>query len=256
MTRWFPQGKTLHGSVHPPLDRSTSTRYGQASTASRRYQDRVHDKLAESGSVQLAPGVLIIYDRKPWRVLEVTERPDDLWGARLEERWRWAVESWERNPQGERPERATWRARPFAIALVPDRQPNAKPVHLAAPGDHRWDVLPEHYSICIACGELPPCRHAEADWEATQQMARASVLMDIPVGACLGCGEAITGRQKAQRYPGPNLWRPDLSDGSAVFHARQECVGDADRYAEQWRARGGQNPEPSLFTDQPDGGQS
>lgn len=63
--------------------------------------------------------------------------------------------------------------------------------------------------------------------------------MEIPAGHCMGCGEAISSRQKSTRFPGPNQWQPDLSDGTAVFHDRQECAGSAYRYRQQWERRGG-----------------
>lgn len=251
---WTPRTKTKRGGIHPPL--TSRSRYGEASSASRRYRDRVWDKITAAGYVQLAPGVIVVFERQPWVIVEIAERADDLWGDKYEDQWAATIKAWEARPRGERPERATWTGRPVAILIVPAADPKSKPLHLIAPASYGWTVLPEHYAICAACGELPPCRHEIAEAEADEAMAKAEVLMEIPTGACLGCGEAITGRQKAQRFPGPNLWRPDLSDGSAVFHARQECAGDANRYAEQWRARGGHNPQPSLFMDQSDGGQS
>ncbi|MER7734148.1 hypothetical protein ABTX80_24980 [Streptomyces erythrochromogenes] len=246
--------RTKRGGIHPP--RTGSSRYGEASSASRRYRDRVWDKINAADYVQLAPGVIVVFERQPWVIVEVTERADDLWGDKYDKKWAEVIQAWEANPRGERPERATWSSRPMAILIVPASDPQSKPLHLMAPAHYSWTVLPEHYSICVACGELPPCRHETAEDEADEAMAKAEVLMEIPTGACLACGEAITRRQKSQRFPGPNLWRPDLADGSAVFHARQECSGNADRYAEQWRARGGHSPQPSLFTDQPDGGLS
>lgn len=251
---WTPRMRTKRGGINPP--RTGSYRHGEASSASRRHRDRVWDKITAANYVQLAPDVIVVFERQPWIVVEITERADDLWGEKYDEKWAEIIAAWEARPRGDRPERATWSGRPVAILIVPASDPKSKPLHLMAPAHYSWTVLPEHYSICVACGELPPCRHEIAEGEADEAMAKAEVLMAIPTGACLGCGEAITGRQKAQRFPGPNLWRPDLADGSAVFHARQECADQADRYADQWRARGGHDPQPSLFTDQPDGGQS
>jgi hypothetical protein len=215
----------------------------------RRQEQRIHDKKILADYVQLKPGVLVVYDRQPWRVVEITERPLDLWDDEYEKRFADAVESWERWGRGDRPEKATWRSRPMAIILAPDGKPHEKPIHLIGPYHHRWDVLPEHYAICSACGELPPCRHALAEREADQQAARADVLMDIPPGHCLGCGEYVTPRQNAARFPGPNLWRPDLPEHSAVFHARQECAGEVDRYRRQWEARGNTEQQTVLPLD-------
>lgn len=244
MTRyWTPRTVTKHGGIHPP--RTELNRIGEPSSAIRRHEQRIHDRQILSNYVQLAPGILVVYDRQPWRVVEVAERPLDLWGAKYEERFAADVKAWERWGNGDKPERATWRSRPVAVVLVPDGEPTAKPLHLIGPAHHSWQVLPEHYAICKACGELPPCSHELAEREADAQMARTEVLMEIPAGHCLGCGEPITHRQKAVRFPGPNLWRPDLGD-TARFHARQECSAAVDQYRQQWEAKGGEDPQAAL----------
>lgn len=249
MSRWYPRQNTKRGGTHPP--RTTVNRIGESASAMRRQEQRIDDKRILANYVQLAPGVLVIWDRKPWRVVEFAERPLDLWGAKHEARFAAATESWERYPRGERPEKATWEGRPVAFVLVPDGKPHEKPIHLVGPANHSWDVLPEHYWTCSACGELPPCKHEIAERIADMQAARAEVLMDIPPGHCLGCGEHITSRQKAHRFPGPNLWRPDLPENSAIFHARQECSGEVEHYRRQWEARGNSTePQASLFTDE------
>jgi hypothetical protein len=51
---------------------------------------------------------------------------------------------------------------------------------------------------------------------------------------------------KAVRFPGPNLWRPDLGDGSAVFHDRKECSHDVSRYRGQWEAAGNAPAQAEL----------
>jgi hypothetical protein len=248
MTRWYVSQPTKRGGFHPP--RTSINRIGEPSSAMRRQEERIHHKQILADYVQLAPGVLVVWDRQPWRVVEVAERATDLWGEEYEERFTAAVDAWERWGRGDRPEKTTWRGRPIALVLVPDGEPQEKPIHLIGPVSHSWDVLPEHYAICSACGELPPCRHELAEREADRQAARADVLMDIPPGHCLGCGEFITSRQQAARFPGPNLWRPDLPENSAAFHARQECSGEVDRYRRQWEARGNNTPQPDLFTDE------
>lgn len=250
MTYWRPRTPIKHGRLSlPPVQ---SARFHEASTARRRLADRVNDHLRAKSYALLQPGVTVIHERKPWTIFDISERPDDLWGEPFESDWLAHLEDWEGHRRGPRPERATWLRRPVAFQLAPVADPKAKPVHLAFRASHDWLVLGEHYALCVTCGEVPPCRHELAEAEADRQMAVAEVRMEIPAGACLGCGEAITGRQKSQRFPGPNLWRPDLSDGSAVFHARQECAGDADRYAAQWRARGGHSPQAALFADEAD----
>jgi len=226
---------TRRGGVLPP--RTPPRRGTSASSASRRHEDAVRDRLARRGYVQLAPGVIVVWQRQPYRVVAVEERPLDLWDERYEKRFAADIERWERTRFGDKPERATWWGRPFAVQLVPATDPEADPEHLIGPASHSWTVLPEHYAVCVACGELPPCRHELAEREADRQAARADVLLDIPAGHCLGCGEFVTARQQAARFPGPNLWRPDLPDHSAVFHARQDCATAVDRYRSQWEAR-------------------
>jgi hypothetical protein len=254
MSRWYVRQSTKHGGFHSPL--TALNRSYEASSAIRRQEQRIHDRQILANYVQLAPGVLVVYDRQPWRVVEVTERPLDLWGDDYEKRFAAAVEMWERSggetrPGGGKcPEKATWTSRPVVVILAPDGKPHEEPVHLIGPYHHRWDVLPEHYAICSACGELPPCRDELNEREADQQAAKADVVMDIPPGHCLGCGEFVTTRQNAARFPGPNLWRPDLPENSAVFHARQECSGEVDRYRRAWEARGNNDPQTALFADE------
>ncbi|MGW9238153.1 hypothetical protein ACWGRL_05355 [[Kitasatospora] papulosa] len=247
MTRWFSRQTTKRGGAWPPF--TTVNRIGGPSSATRRQEERINDARILADYVQLKPGVLVIWDRKPHRIVELAERPADLWEEQHEKDFKDAVARWERYPHGNRPEKSTWEGRPFVFVLAPDRQPTAKPLHLVGPYSHSWQVLPEHYCICSACGELPPCSHEVAEKTADRDMARASVLMDIPPGHCLGCGEFVTRRQQAARFPGPNLWRPDMPEHSAVFHARQECSGEVDRYRRQWEERGGSTPQAQLSLD-------
>lgn len=249
VSRWYVRQPTKHGGLHPP--RTSINRTGEPSSAMRRQEQRIDDKRILADYVQLKPGVLVVWDRQPHRVIELAERPLDLWGEKHEMRYATALEHWEiGGKRGERPEKTTWRERPYVFVLQPDGKPHVKPLHLIGPANHSWDVLPEHYAICSACGELPPCTHEVAEREADQQAARADVLMDIPPGHCLGCGEYVTARQQATRFPGPNLWRPDLPENSAVFHARRECSTPREKYRTQWEARGGMKQQTSLFADE------
>lgn len=247
MTRyWTARTRTLYGCALPPPERGKNL--WQPSSAMRRQENAVHQRRLDRRYVQLAPGTLVIWERQPWRVIAIDERPDDMWGDKYEQDFAHHLKLWESRRIGDKPERHTWRGRPVAVQIVPAADPKTEPVHLICPGYHQWDVLPEHYAVCVACGELPPCRHEIAEQEADIIAARNEVLMEIPPGHCLGCGEFITSRQKAARFPGPNLWRPDMPEHSAVFHARQECAGEVDRYRRQWESRGGStNPQPSLF---------
>jgi hypothetical protein len=248
MSRWYVRQSTKRGGIHPP--RTALNRVGEPSSAMRRQEGRIREKEILANYVQLKPHVLVIWDRQPHRIIELAERPLDLWGEKYETRYAAAVEAWDRYPRGERPEKATWDGRPYVFALQPDGKPHEEPIHLIGPANTSWDVLPEHYAICSACGELPPCRDELNEREADQQAAKADVVMDIPPGHCLGCGEFVTTRQNAARFPGPNLWRPDLPENSAVFHARQECSGEVDRYRRAWEARGNNDTQPALFADE------
>lgn len=246
---WSARTRRLHGCALPLPELGKNV--WQPSSAIRRAENAVAERRRARLYVQLTPGVLVIWERQPWQVVAVDERPDDLWDDKYEEEFAHHLKVWENRGVGDKPKRSTWRGRPMVVQIVPAADPEAEPIHLVAPGHHQWDVLPEHYAVCVACGELPPCRHEIAEQEGDVIAARNDVLMDIPPGHCLGCGEYVTPRQKAARFPGPNLWRPDLPEHSAVFHARQECEGEVDRYRRQWEARGNQtDPQPSLFADE------
>jgi hypothetical protein len=223
-----------------------------------------HNGYREGIEATVCVGAIVVHDRQPWRVLEISERPEDLWPAGYEEAWQSLVTKWveyeaarlagEPEPWGAprkprpQPVRAEWIHRPITIVLQRAEQSKSNPQHFVGPADLDRQVLPEHYSVCRLCQELPPCRHEELEREVSNQVAVADELMAIPRGACLGCGETITSRMKATRFPGPNLWRPDWGTDSAVFHARSrvECSNGVWRYEKQWRAQGLDVLNPSL----------
>lgn len=240
-------GKNIRwATALPPAPRRQHPADWQPASAARRHELAHEEARQKRRYLQLAPGHIVVYDNAPWRVLAIDERPDDLWGEKHERQFANHLADWERHGRGDKPDRATWRGRPVMVQVVPVADPKAKPVHLRAPGSHQWPVLPEHYSVCAACGELPPCRHELAEQEADRVAARADVLMAIPPGNCLACGETITSRQKATRFPGPNLWRPDLGDNTARFHDRRDCTAGRGRYQRQWEAAGGTTGQTSL----------
>jgi hypothetical protein len=147
---------------------------------------------------------------------------------------------------GEQPERATWEHRPVVLVVQPADQPKAKPQHYAVRASRSFYVLPEHYSVCRLCNEIPPCTHETNEAMVEHEMANTQRLMDIRPGCCLGCGDPITSRMKAVRFPGPNLWRPDWGNDSAVFHARQDCEDSVAFYRQQWEAKGHAEMQPEL----------
>ncbi|MGA5009026.1 hypothetical protein ACPCDX_29060 [Streptomyces koyangensis] len=215
-------------------------------------------------------GTIVVCERQAWRVLEIREKPEDLWPEDYEQAWqtkftRWAehetaraageVTSWRAPLEAwSEPVRAQWFHRPVNVVLQQVDKPKSKPRHLLTSVSYEWQVLPEHYVVCRVCNELPPCRHMETENTVGREMAEADRLMSIPRGACLGCGEAITSRMKATRFPGPNLWRPDWGTDTAVFHARRqaECSNAVWQYEKQWKERGLNVLNPTL----PDGNKS
>lgn len=236
--------------------------------------------LPHNGYREGVPGVeigdIVVLQRQAWRVLEIREKPEDLWPANYEKAWQGVVSRWiEREASrvaGEltawgaplaaqkEPIRSEWFCRPVNVVLQQIDKPKSKPRHIVTAPVYEWQMLPEHFTVCRLCNELPPCRHAETEATVDREMEKAERLMSIPHGACLGCGEAITSRMKAIRFPGPNLWRPDWATDSAVFHARrsrEECSTAAWKYEQQWKEQGLNvlNPElPGSVQASPDEG--
>ncbi|MFG2359418.1 hypothetical protein [Streptomyces sp. NPDC048521] len=208
-----------------------------------------------SYSTVVRPGTIIVWsDRKAYEVIQIAERPLDLWPANYREKWQeytewWAEQVVSGRDMGPQPEQATWEHRPFVLVIRPADQPAAKPKHYAVRASRTFYVLPEHYSVCRLCNEIPPCTHATTEAAIDHAMQQTERLMAIQPGCCLGCGNPITSRMKAVRFPGPNLWRPDLGTGSAVFHARQDCATYVSSYKQLWREKGHAELQPEL----PDG---
>jgi hypothetical protein len=230
--------------------------------------------LPHNGYREGVPGVevgdIVVLQRQAWRVLELREKPEDLWPADYEKAWQGVVSRWVAHEAsraaGEltswgaplkaqsEPVRSEWFYRPVNVVLQLVDRPKSKPRHIVASVSCEWQVLPEHFVVCRLCNELPPCRHMETEATVNREMEKAERLMAIPRGACLGCGEAITSRMKAVRFPGPNLWRPDWGTDSAVFHARSrdECSNGVWKYERQWKEQGLHVLNPEL----PDGEQT
>lgn len=173
---------------------------------------------------KLEPGTLIVWERKPYRVLEVRERAHANWPDAYRDEW----------AKQNMPDPDTWSYRPRVIVMRPEEDPKAKPLHLQGPNNTRWYTLPEHYPICRLCKEIPPCGHVHTEAVMDRARERMDKEMAILPGVCHGCREPITRRQKSFTFPGPNLIRPDLGDGSAVFHTRRDCYGSLDSYDKRW----------------------
>lgn len=172
----------------------------------------------------LTAGEITIWERKPYRIVEVCERKHVDWSERYREAW----------VSDGMPDPATWHRRPIAVVLQDEEQPKSKPLHLIGNASAEWDVLPEHYWVCRRCGELPPCREVHTDAVMARASERLAEEMAIMPGCCHTCREPITKRQKFVTFTGPNLIRPDLGDDSVIFHQRASCFGAAVRYDERW----------------------
>lgn len=242
---WRSRTPTRRGHIAPSSER----RIGSGpSTVEGRISEAAGDIHYRENNPQLRPGMLVILNRAPYRVVEIREEPDDLWPANYEAAWEEAVDLRQRYGHGQEPlQRSTWRDRPMNVIVVPDG--GGAEEHRMGPASYVWQVLPEHYAVCRSCGELPPCSEELTDKAVDVQMVKSELLMAIPAGNCMGCGEGISARQKTVGFPGANLWRPDLPAGTARFHARQECSQWVDRYRRQWQPQSVPvgSEQPALF---------
>ncbi|MER7489421.1 hypothetical protein ABTY20_26635, partial [Streptomyces sp. NPDC126497] len=197
--------------------------------------------------MRLRAGSIVVLDRQAWRILEIDSYPNNWWPESYEKAWRDHVELWwhanelrRANNQAVKPapERADFYKRPVVLVLRNENLPRSTPKHWCAPASHDWRVLPEHYAVCRACGELPPCRHGEYRWEGGPRWPEqdGGIPLMVPEGCCMGCAEPIRPRVRTVRFPGPNLWYPDLGEDTAVFHARTSCADQVDCYRMQWQA--------------------
>lgn len=205
--------------------------------------------------MRLRVGSIVVLDRQGWRILEINGYPNDWWPDSYEKAWRDHVELWwhanelrRANNQAVKPapERAEFYKRPVVLVLRNENLPRSTPKHWCAPASHDWRVLPEHYAVCRACGELPPCHHGEYRWEGGPRWPEqdGGIPLMVPEGCCMGCAEPIRPRVRTVRFPGPNLWYPDLGEDTAVFHTRTACADQVDRYRMQWQAE--YNPRSST----------
>jgi len=197
--------------------------------------------------LRLRSGHVVVFDRQPWRILEINEYRDHPWPLSYEQAWREHLELWRHSEDLRRmngrvnalpPDRADFYKRPVILVLRNENFPRSAPKHWCAPIGHNWQVLPEHYAVCRTCGELPPCHNGEYRGEIGPRMAAQSEggALCVPAGCCIGCAEPIKPRMRTVRFPGPNLWYPDLGEGSAIFHARAACADQVECYRLQWKA--------------------
>ncbi|MFE5550124.1 hypothetical protein ACFQ71_41205 [Streptomyces sp. NPDC056534] len=208
---------------------------------------RVDAPEGSSRYLRLQAGHIIAMDRQPWRVLDVGEYGDFRWPDRFEEAWHDHLELWEhsrnlthslKDPQVGIPERSSFYKRPVIFTLRNETISRAPEKKWCTSASHDWEVLPMHYLICHSCGELPPCHDVDIHWSEEQSRTRknGTSSLIIPPDCCMGCAEHINPRMRTIRFPGPNLWYPDLGNDSAVFHARSTCSDKVAKYRTQWHA--------------------
>lgn len=178
-------------------------------------------------------GAVIGFRHKPYRVLSIDEVHPANWTD--DERESWHAE---RMPD-------PWSRAPFRVLV--QSLPAGRPMGMRVGPSHyvTWHLLPEHYAVCVSCGELAPCRELSDQRNAEREMVRFDRLAGILPGCCWGCTEPITSRQKTITFPGVNVWMPTAPPAS--FHERLRCRGSAARYEEAWVAADGTRPR-SLLT--------
>lgn len=102
-------------------------------------------------------------------------------------------------------------------------------------------VLPDHYALCAACGELPPCAEV---WTETISDAAAERAARFEVeGVCPSCQKPITRRQHSHRFE-ENLYVP--LGPPVVFHTRRGCVMGAIDYDRNVAKATGREPRMSC----------
>ena len=148
-------------------------------------------------------GDLVAYEYRPWRVVDIRSGVD--------------------HPDGSGRILTVLRLRPVD-ATVADGA--SRDVHRGSV--YRSDlprVLPEHYALCVRCGDLMPCREMVAEKSANQAMKVMS-RYEVP-GVCPACGDPVTSRMRSETFP--NVVVPLGSD--VTFHmGRRYCRVAAERY--------------------------
>lgn len=174
---------------------------------------------------ELVQGDIVVANRQPFRIDRVDPVTPDNWTQEYVDAWL----------KADMPDADTWPNRPLRVHGF-WQQAGADPRRhsCTAPAGHHWDVLPEHYSVCHVCLEIPPCRHVHNErvmGNATRKMAED---MTILPGSCHACKGPISSRQKSYTFPGSNLIRPDLGEDSAIFHTRGKCARAMKSYDKRW----------------------
>lgn len=179
-------------------------------------------------------GWLIGLDHEVWRIVEVTDYPEDRWTEEQRQRVR------------SRGRKLT----PVHVLLRPARHDSPDPVRLrerdrsvsAVPLLTQWWVYPDgHYPVCAQCGEPPPCR--EVYGRAVARSALAKLRPYETPGVCPACQEPVTQRQKSVTFP-DNIMIP--AGPPLTYHLRGRCVWNARDYEQKWVERDPQRRRTTL----------
>jgi hypothetical protein len=111
---------------------------------------------------------------------------------------------------------------------------------MTAPVRHYWDVLPEHYSVCVHCGDVQPCREQEAERISGLEVKRAERFEFA--GFCPACLEPVTARQQSVTFEentavplGPARHVPPATSLPDPSNRVRPPVGEADQPAAETR---------------------
>lgn len=178
-------------------------------------------------------GALIAVRREPYRVVEVRDVEPIDWADKHRDVW---IKQGMPDP---------WILAPFTVVLQP--LPSGRRQHVeVGPLVSLWfETLPEHYAVCVSCGELAPCREVTAERAAVREMARFARLAAVLPGCCWACNEPVTSRQESVTFAGDNLLMP-TAPPSPTFHLRRSCRGAAAHYEEMWVAADPRRPRSML----------
>lgn len=196
--------------------------------AIRSYERWASDQpdLESSLTTDLTPGQIVIWGKAPFRIISAEDLNPGNWPTEYEQAWETAG----------RPDISTWPQRPIRLLVQRDTDPTDPQRSGIVPGHGRWVILPEHYSVCRSCGELPPCPEVFTDRVMAVESSRIDFEMRLVHGMCHGCGKPVTAREHTTLFPGDNLVRPDLGPNTAVFHTRRHCLPILLAYQDRWLA--------------------
>lgn len=177
-----------------------------------------------------AVGEVVAYGWAAWEVMHVS---DAVSTAEEDEKLRGYTPEFRAS---HRPYRVTLRRRHGPKS---PRENNLGDTTLRVPAGsfYRWDKYRSgRVPLCSCCGDPWPCRANLAEQAAAESARRVDELgRRAEVGACFGCGEPVTTRQRVIRYPDAENVRVLLA-AAPVFHERRSCRPHVVEY-ERERAR-------------------